>query len=90
MELIPWGLRFSDIINKASKLLGTKIEETQTAQPRGKLTAICSLMSFPHPLQNRVPRVRILLPLPNWAVRPEDEAGPPSLELVNGLEPLTC
>ena len=30
--------------------------ETQTAQPCGKLAVICPLMSFPHPLQNRVPR----------------------------------
>ena len=57
-------LRFWDIINKSSKLFGAWVLETQMAQPCGKLTAICLLMLFPHPLQNRVPRVRILLPLP--------------------------
>ncbi len=34
------------------------------AQPRGKPAVICLPMSFPHPLQNRVPRVQVLLPLP--------------------------
>ena len=58
------GLRISEINNKSSKIFRTRVLERQMAQPRGKLTAICSLMSFPHPLQNRVPRVRILLPLP--------------------------
>ncbi len=38
--------------------------KTQMAKRCGKLAGICPLMPFPHPLQNRVPRVRILLPLP--------------------------
>ena len=58
------GLRILNIINKSSKLFGAWVLETQTAQPCGKLAVVCPLMSFPHPLQNRVPRVRILLPLP--------------------------
>ena len=57
-------LWFFYIINKSSKLLQVYFGETQTAQRCGKLDAIYPLMSFPHPLQNRVPRVRILLPLP--------------------------
>ena len=62
--LLPcWG-KFSDIINKSSKFPGPCVAETQTAQPCGNLAGICRLMFFPHPLQNRVPRVRILLPLP--------------------------
>ena len=58
------GSRFWGIINKSSKLIGTRVLKTQTAQPCGNLAGICPLMPFPHPLQNRVPRVRILLPLP--------------------------
>ena len=58
------GLRISEINNKSSKIFRTRVLERQMAQPRGKLAGICPLMPFPHPLQNRVPRVRILLPLP--------------------------
>ncbi|MEY8312481.1 hypothetical protein AALA61_10920 [Oscillospiraceae bacterium 42-9] len=53
-----------DIINKSSKSFDAYRLETQTAQPCGKLAVIYLPMPFPHPLQNRVPRVRILLPLP--------------------------
>ena len=49
------GLRILNIINKSSKLFGAWVLETQTAQPCGKLAAVCLLMLFPHPLQNRVP-----------------------------------
>ena len=59
-----WGLRNSNIINKSSKSFDAYRLETQTAQPCGKLAGICLPTPFPHPLQNRVPRVRILLPLP--------------------------
>ena len=59
-----WRPRFFHIINKASKNYGSFFQNSHLAQPRGKLAVICLLMSFPHPLQNRVPRVRILLPLP--------------------------
>ncbi len=58
------GLRISEIINKSSKIFRTCVLERQMAQPRGKLAGLFPLMPFPHPLQNRVPRVRILLPLP--------------------------
>ena len=58
------GLRISGIINKSSKIFRTCVLERQTAQPCGKLAGICLPTPFPHPLQNRVPRVRILLPLP--------------------------
>ena len=58
------GLRISEIINKSSKIFRTCVLERQMAQPCGKPADICPLMLFPHPLQNRVPRVRILLPLP--------------------------
>ena len=58
------GLRISEINNKSSKIFRTRVLERQMAQPRGKLAGICPLMPFPHPLQNRVPRVRVLLPLP--------------------------
>ena len=64
VKLVSWGFKFSEVINKSSKLLEICVLETQTAQRRGKLAAIFPLMLFPHPLQNRVPRVRILLPLP--------------------------
>ena len=58
------GSKNLDIINKSSKSSDAYRLETQTAQPRGKLAGICLPTPFPHPLQNRVPRVRILLPLP--------------------------
>ena len=57
--------KISDSINKASKIFGAWGLKTQTAQPYRKLAVVCLLMLFPHPLQNRVPRVRILLPLPS-------------------------
>ncbi len=53
-----------DIINKASKSSTSFLPKSHLAQPRGKLAAIYPLSLFLHPLQNRVPRVRILLPLP--------------------------
>ena len=59
-----WGLRNSNIINKSSKFFWVCVSETHTAQLCGKLAGICLPTPFPHPLQNRVPRVRILLPLP--------------------------
>ena len=58
------GSKNLDIINKSSKSFDAYRLETQTAQPHGKPAVVCPLMLFPHPLQNRVPRVRILLPLP--------------------------
>ena len=58
------GLRISGIINKSSKIFRTCVLERQMAQPRGKLAGLFPLMPFPHPLQNRVPRVQVLLPLP--------------------------
>ena len=61
------GLRISEINNKSSKIFRTRVLERQMAQPRGKLAGICPLMPFPHPLQNRVPRVQVLLPLPKKA-----------------------
>ena len=64
INFLVFALRIWNIINKASKFFGAYVVETQTAQPRGKLTVICPFMLFPHPLQNSVPRVRILLPLP--------------------------
>ena len=68
-NFLVFALRIWNIINKASKIRGACVVEIQTAQLRGKLVVICPLMPFPHPLQNRVPRVRILLPLPK--INPE-------------------
>ena len=65
INFLVFALRIWNIINKASKFFGAYVVETQTAQPRGKLTVICPFMFFPHPLQNSVPRVRILLSLPS-------------------------
>ncbi len=51
-----FSLRSSDSINKASKSRWACVLRKLVAQRRGKLAAICPLMLFPHPLQNRVPR----------------------------------
>ena len=61
-------LRFFHSINKASKTIGPCFPNPWIVQQRGYLVVALSLMIFSHPLQNRVPRVRSLLPLPKQQV----------------------
>ncbi len=58
------SLPYSHIIRKASKSARTCFSFLRTSQHGGYLAATFPPMLFLQPLQNRVPRVQVLLPLP--------------------------